>query len=304
MWAREGEYEWRHVYASLAPLSYGQHVTFTNNKDNEKYTGERLALGAAHHCLLYSSDSYCCPCGFGFDLKAPRRVPLLLHFLCVVFFFLASSFLFLFYALRINYQRSTMATPYQRTTSREWSGVALSHYAQPLLEQFAWQRRNWKFIAKNKNRNRKLFLLLYLCSNWLLKRVLRKRQIKIANAKYANSTRAARTKLGKYWSSYKCSCQIRKEAPQRVMANSQKKVSLEQSWVAWHTCQMLFCLLWGWTEKLPAWLWYKHFNNFSIIYFSTKSSKSMHLITLKKWLAQDTRACWKYLVSKACTSMY
>lgn len=233
------ECECRHVYASLAPLSYGQHVTFTNNKDNEKYTGERLALRTARHCLLLSSDSYCCPCGFGFDLKAPRRVPLLLHFLCLVFFFLASSFLFLFYALRINYQRSTTATPYQRTTSREWSGVALSHYAQPLLEQFAWQRRNWKFIAKNKNRSWKLFLLLCLCSNWLLKRVLRKRQIKIANAKYANSARAARTKLGKYWSSYKCSRQIRKEAPQRVMANSRKKVSLEQSWVAWHTCQML-----------------------------------------------------------------
>lgn len=64
-----GECEWRHVYASLAPLSYGQHVTFTNNKDNEKYTGERLALRAARHChchcycllllLLLPSDSYC-----------------------------------------------------------------------------------------------------------------------------------------------------------------------------------------------------------------------------------------------------
>lgn len=59
------ECEWRHVYASLAPLSYGQHVTFTNNKDNEKYTGERLALRAARHChchcllLLLPSDSYC-----------------------------------------------------------------------------------------------------------------------------------------------------------------------------------------------------------------------------------------------------
>lgn len=40
---------WHHVYASLAPLSYGQHVTFTNNKDNEKYTGERLALRANRH---------------------------------------------------------------------------------------------------------------------------------------------------------------------------------------------------------------------------------------------------------------
>lgn len=41
-----------HVYASLAALSYGQHVTFTNNNDNEKYTGERLALRATRPLLL------------------------------------------------------------------------------------------------------------------------------------------------------------------------------------------------------------------------------------------------------------